>query len=96
MAHIEIEKNVEIGRVKDEVYRQELEDFYRDRKSEYDNHRLEESQTAEARSKILSYRNRKAELLRLEKEQARQVRCLLFYGRLRPPAYMSRIKQIMY
>ena len=61
---------------KKRIYRQELQEWYRKRKEEYDRDRMNESQTAAQKSKIIAYRRRidmyekeKKEKERLERKE---------------------------
>lgn len=67
---MEIEE--EKGRVAREVHRHQLLVWYAERKEEFEKDRFLESHTAEQRSRIIAYRNRKEEYARLQKFKERE------------------------
>jgi hypothetical protein len=62
----EMEAAIEENRVNKTVFRQELQDWYKARKEKYDMETMSDAHSAEAKAKIIAYRNRMAELAREE------------------------------
>jgi hypothetical protein len=69
-AKMDMEK--EKARVATELYRKEIEEWYRKRKEDYDLTVMDEGATGDARKKIIAYRTRQREIERLEREARKE------------------------
>lgn len=69
---VEMKLKEEEKRIHIMVYRAELAKWYKVQKDEYDRTTMSDNMSAEERGKIIAYRQRQAELARLEKERLKQ------------------------
>ena len=69
---VEMKLKEEEKRIHIMVYRAELAKWYKAQKDEFDRTTMSDNMSAEERGKIIAYRQRQAELARLEKERLKQ------------------------